>query len=153
MSNFDPSVFLDATVSEPSIRRPPLPAGTELIGIIGEPKASGGQQKADPSKSWTRVDLPIEFDLASRPELQAIVGVPKLVITDGVMIDLTPANTIDNSPGKNGKMRRYREALSLNTQGVNFSWRMVQGRMIKVKIKHRVYENEIFEDIDSVTAP
>lgn len=151
-SNFDPSVFLDATVSEPSIRRPPLPPGTEIIGIIGEPKIRSGQQKADPSKTWTTVDLPIEFDLSSRPELKAIVGVDKLVITDGVMLDITNAGTIDNAPGKNGKMRRYREALGLNNPQQNFSWRMVQGRPIKVKIKHRMWENEAYDDIDAVTA-
>lgn len=152
MSQFDPSVFLDATVSEPSVRRPPLPMGTEIVGIIGEPKVRSGQQKADPSKTWTTVDLPIEFDLTSRPELRAVVGVDKLVVTDGCMLDITPAGTIDNSPGKNAKMRRYREATGLNQPAQSFSFRMLQGRVVKVKIKHRFYENEAYDDIDAITA-
>lgn len=152
MSQFDPATFLDAQVSEPSIKRPPLPIGTELVGVIGEPKVRSGQQKADPTKTWTTVDLPIEFDLSAYPQLQAVVGVPKVVIVDGVMLDITPGGTIDNSPGKNGKMRRYREALNLNQPGQSFSWRMVQGRMIKCKIKHRIYEGEAYDEIDAVAA-
>ena len=153
MSQFDPSVFLDATISELSIRRPPLPIGTEIVGVIGEPKVRSGQQKADPSKTWTTVDLPIEIDLNSRPELKAVVGgIDKLVIMDGVMLDITPAGTIDQAPGKNGKMRKYREATGLNQPGVNFSFRMLQGRMIKVRIKHRMYEGEAYDDIDAVAA-
>lgn len=153
-SQFDPSVFLDSTINEPSVRRPPLPIGTEIVGKIGEPKVRSGQQKADPSKTWTTVDLPIEFDLTSRPELMAIVGgVDKLVITDGCMLDITPAGTIDNSPGKNAKMRRYREATGLNQPGQAFSFRMLQGRLVKAKIKHRLYEGEAYDDIDAVAAP
>lgn len=151
-SAFDPSTFLDSSIDEPSIRRPPLPMGTEIIGIIGEPKVRSGQQKADPSKTWTTVDLPIEIDLTSRPDIKAIVGVDKVVITDGVMLDISPAGTIDNSPGKNGKMRRYREATGLNQPGQSFSFRMLQGRPVKVKIKHRMWEGEAFDDIDAVTA-
>lgn len=152
-SSFDPSVFLDAQVSEPSIKRPPLPLSCEVIGMIGEPKVSSGvSTKSGEPRPWTRVDLPIEIDLTSRPELKAVVGVDKVTITDGVMLDLTPANTIDNAPGKNGKMRRYREATNLNSPGQSFSFRMLQGRSVKCKIKHETYEGENYDRIDAVAA-
>jgi len=36
-SQFDSSTFLDATTTEANERRPPIPAGKVLLGIIGEP--------------------------------------------------------------------------------------------------------------------
>ena len=53
-------------------------------------------------------------------------------------------------PGKNGKLRRYRESLDMNTPGVPFSLRQMIGRQIRVKIKHEPYEGEMYDRVDSV---
>ena len=148
MSQFDPSAFLDATITEPSTKRNPLPAGMDFIGIIGEVKARTWQGKTDPTKSGIVMDVPVEIDLTAYPDVQ--IGTPKLTLTDGIMLDLTESGGIDNSPGKNGKLRRYREALNMNKPGDAFSFRAMQGRTIKVKISHRTHEGEIFDQIDSV---
>jgi len=37
-SGFDPTVFLGATMTEANTRRPPIPAGSVLVGTFGEPK-------------------------------------------------------------------------------------------------------------------
>jgi len=150
ISNFDPSAFLDATTTEVNSKRNPIPAGTDVVAIIGEPKARTWTGKADPSKSGIVVDVPLEIDLSAYPELAAHVGLSKVTLTDGLMLDTTESGGIDNSPGKNGKLRRYREALGLNEAGQPFSFRMMQGRMIKVKVKHRTYEGEIYDEVDSV---
>ena len=150
LSNFDPSAFLDATTTEANVKRSPIPAGTDVIAVIGEPKARTWTGKTDPTKSGIVVDVPLEIDLTAYPELAAFVGLPKVTLTDGLMLDTTESGGIDNSPGKNGKLRRYREALGLNEPGQPFSFRMMQGRMIKVKIKHRTYEGEIYDEVDSV---
>lgn len=150
ISNFDPSAFLDAQITEASVRRNPIPAGSDVIAVIGEPKARSWTGKNDPTKSGVVVDVPLEIDLSMFPELAAQVGVPKVTLTDGIMLDTTESGGIDNSPGKNGKLRRYREALGMNNPGEPFSFRAMQGRLIKVKIKHRVYEGELYDEVDSV---
>ena len=150
MSNFDPSSFLDASITEPTTRRNPIPAGIDVIAVVGEPKARTWTGRADPTKGGVVVDVPLEIDLTASPELMAQVGSPKVTLTDGIMLDTTPNGGIDNSPGKNGKLRRYREALGMNNPGEAFSFRAMQGRMIKVKIKHEPYEGEIYDKVDSV---
>jgi len=148
MSTFDPSSFLDATITEPSVKRAPLPAGRDFVGIIGEIKARTWVGKADPSKSGVVMDIPIELDLSAYPDVN--IGATKVTLTDGIMLDMTDSGGIDTAPGKNGKLRRYREALGMNTAGQPFSFRAMQGRTIKVKISHRTYEGDIFDQVDSV---
>lgn len=152
MSQFDPSAFLDATTTEASTVRPPLPAGADLVAVIGEPKVTPWQSK-DGTKAGLRLDLPLVFDLDAYPDVKAAIGgsVNKVTITDGVMLDMTEAGTIDYGPGRNGKLRRYREALGLNVAGQPFSFRMLQGRQVKAKIKHDLYEGNVYEKIDSVS--
>jgi len=147
-TNFDPSVFLDATITEPNTKRSPLPAGRDFVGIIGEVKMRTWQGKADPTKSGIVADVPIEIDLSAYPDVQ--IGAAKVTLTDGIMLDTTEAGMIDTSPGKNGKLRRYRESLGMNEAGKPFSFHAMQGRTIKVKISHRTYEGDIFDQVDSV---
>lgn len=148
MSNFDPSTFLDATITEASTKRSPLPAGRDFTAIVGEVKARTWQGKADPTKSGIVMDVPLEIDLSAYPDVQ--IGASKVTLTDGIMLDLTESGMIDTSPGKNGKLRRYREALNMNKPGEPFSFRAMQGRTIKVKISHRTYEGDIFDQVESV---
>jgi hypothetical protein len=148
MSNFDPSTFLDATITEPSTKRLPLPAGRDFVGVIGEVKMRTWQGKTDPTKSGIVADVPITIDLSAYPDVA--IGTPQVTLTDGVMLDLTEGGMIDTSPGKNGKLRRYREALNMNEAGKPFSFRAMQGRTIRVKIKHEPYEGEVYDKVDSV---
>lgn len=151
-SVFDPQSFLDASTTEVQIKRPPIPIGTNIVGLITKITPSVWQGKKDPTQSGMKVDLSIEFDLNSHPDpkIRQLVGVDKVVIVDGIMLDLTENQSIDYSPGKNGKLRRYRDALDLNKAGVTFSIRQMEGRMILCKIKHDPYEGEIYDKIDSV---
>jgi hypothetical protein len=148
MSNFDPSQFLDATTTEASTARPPIPAGTELIGTILDINSVTWQGKQDPSKSGIRLDVKIQCDIPQ--ELQANGQPPSLQFTDGIMLDITAAGAMDMSPGKNGKLRRYREALGMNVPGQAFAPRQMIGRAIRVKIKNEPYEGNIYDRVDSV---
>jgi hypothetical protein len=147
-SSFNPEQFLDATITEPTTKRPPLPAGQEFVGIIGDVKARTWQGKKDPTQSGVVMDVSIEFDLTARPDLK--FPTPKVTLTDGIMLDLTEGGMIDNAPGKNGKLRRYRDALNMNKPGDAFSFRAMQGRMIRARISHREYGGDLFDQIDSV---
>jgi hypothetical protein len=151
MSNFDPSMFLDATITEASVKRLPLPAGMDFVGTIDNVESRAWTSSKDPSKSGIVIDATISIDLNAYPDVKAAVGgADKVTMKDGIMLDLTPGGTIDTAPGKNGKLRRYREALGMNTPGEAFSFRAMTGRQIKVKIKHEPYEGEIYDKIDSV---
>lgn len=152
-SSFDPSQFLDATTTEALVKRPPIPAGSNLIGTITEIvtrewKSNKPEAKV---KSGVAFDLKVEFDLTAYPEIQAVVNAPKVVLTPGIMIDLKEDHrTIDWGMGKNGSLRRWREALDMNKAGETFSPRQMVGRQVLAKIKHRVYEGEFYDEIDSV---
>lgn len=153
-SIFDAQSFLDASTTEVSVKRPPIPAGTDIIGLIKELKPRVWTGKKDPTQAGIAIDLTIEFDLTAHPDpkVRALVGVDKVSIVDGLMLNLTENNSIDYSPGKNGKLRKYREALGLNQAGQTFSIRQLEGRMVRCKIKHEPYEGDLYDKIDSVSA-
>jgi hypothetical protein len=150
MSQFDPSAFLDATVTEASTKRPPLPAGMDFVGVIGAVTSKTWVGKKDPTQSGIIINVPIEFDLTAYPDVQKQLGLDKITLTDSIMLDTTEDGAINLAPGKNAKLRRYREALDMNTAGQPFSFRAMTGRLIKAKIKHDPYEGEIYDKIDSV---
>lgn len=148
-SAFDPQMFLDATTTEALQRRPPLPAGMDFTATLGEPKARSGEKDG---KAWNAIDFPVEIDLNAYPDVKkALGGVEKAVLKFGFVLDLTEGGMMDWSVGKNNKLRRLREALGMNIPGQTFSMRAMQGRMVKVKIKHVPYEGEVLDDIDSVS--
>lgn len=150
-SIFSPETFLDATTTEESVKRPPLPAGLELQAMIKSLKTRTWQGKKDPTLGGIAADLTIEFDLTAYPDIQKQQGgLDKVTIIDGIMLDLTEGGSIDYSPGKNSRLRRYREATGLNVAGQPFSLRMLEGRMVKARIKHDPYEGEIYDKIESV---
>lgn len=154
--SFDPQAFLDATISEPNEKRPPLPtesgdAGGWYTATIGEVKPNSGviQNGERTGQPWLSMLVPLKIEVP--PALQDALKLPPTVtITDRAFLDLTPAGTIDNAPGRNRRQKQYREACDLNKPGDTFSWRQLQGRVVKVKVSHRVYEGEVQEDIEGV---
>ena len=149
-SSFDPSLFLDASISEPTVKRPPLPVG-DYLGVIGEVTARNWTGKKDPSKSGVAWDVPLVIEVPA--EVQASLGLisSTLQFKDSIMLDLTPNNALDNAPGRNGGLRRYREACDLNKPGDSFSARQMTGKVVKVKITHELYNDEIMERVSGVT--
>jgi hypothetical protein len=151
MSNFDPSQFLDSTTTEALTKRPPLPVG-DYVGTITDIQIRPWESKKPDAKvkSGYAADLKIDVDVTAYPDALAVVGVPKVTLTPGIMLDCNDSGAIDWSAGKNGSLRRYREALNMNVAGQAFSLRQMAGRMIRVKIKHRLYEGESYDEVDSV---
>ena len=145
MSMFDAESFLDATITDVQTKRPPLPAGSDWIGTIGTPKVRVNQGKADPTKTYTGVDIPVKLDTSSLKDYPESV-----ILTYGFLLDLNDSGGIDLAPGKNGRLRTLREALGMNSPGAPFSFRSIEGRQIRVKIKHEPYEGEIYDRVDSV---
>ncbi len=152
-SMFSPESFLDAQITEASVRRPPLTAGIDVIGLIKDVKARAWTGKDDPSKSGIAMDVTIEVDLNGYPAEKARLGIDKVVLFDSIMLNLTDSGAIDMAPGKNGRLRQYREALGMNTPGEVFSFRNMPGRPIRAKIKHDTWQGEINDKVDSVAKP
>src|SRR6266404_2590594 len=152
MSIFDANGFLDATITEVQVKRPPLPAGSEWIATMGTPKIRPWQGKADPSKTGIAADVPMVIDTSpgvANGSLSADYP-PAVTITYGIMLDTTAAGSIDLAPGRNTKLRQFREALGMNAPGSPFNWRAVEGRQVRVKISHRSFENELYDDTAAV---
>ncbi len=150
---FDPATFLDATLEEPSLRRPPLIA-QDYLAVIGEPKTRTFAGKKDPSRTFTALDIPLEISVPlDQREAQ---GRDTVTVTDSIFLDLVDGPNgpvLDRAAGKNTGVARYREALDMNKPGDKWSARRMQGRPIRVRIKHDVYEGNIQEKVQTVARP
>jgi len=157
MSQFDPAAFLSATTTEVNVKRPPLPTEnpassdglyTAIIGDLGH--RSGTIGKGDKiGQPWMQVTVPLKIEVPM--ELQQSMKMPPVVtLTDGVFIDLTAEGNMDNAPGKNRSQRQYRDATGLNNPGEPFSWAMVTGRPVKVKVSHEMYAGDVVERVGGV---
>lgn len=150
-SAFDPSVFLDAQVNEVNEKRPPLPIENPddenglYLAVIGEIKADSGiVGKGDNAgKPWVSMVIPLRIQVPA--VIQALGLPPELTLTDRAFLDLTPQGGLDNSKGKNRRQKDYRDATGTNVAGVPFAWRQLQGKVIKVKVNHELYQDQIQE--------
>jgi hypothetical protein len=150
-SAFDPSVFLDAQVNEVNEKRPPLPVDNPddenglYMAVIGEIKADSGiVGKGDNAgKPWVSMVIPLRVQV---PAVIQALGIPaELTLTDRAFLDRNPQGGLDNSKGKNRRQKDYRDATGTNVAGVPFAWRQLQGKVIKVKINHELYQDQIQE--------
>ena len=148
MSDFDPTKFLDAATEQVSERMPNLPPGQDYISTIKDVTFRQVQGKKDPSAMYLFMDVKHEIDTSRVSDYPT----PTRTIVDGFIVNTREDNpqAIDYSPGKNGRIRQYREALGMNEAGMPFSPRAMMGRNIRVKTKLDPYEGEFFDKIDSL---
>ena len=143
---FDPSVFLDQTMTEASsTSRTPVPVG-EYQGITGE--VSIKQATSKEGATLTFLEVPIEIDSAE---------VRKALETDrnpsvrySALLEFNDHGGIDTGKGKNVGLGRIREATGLNKPGEPFSFRQLAGRPLKVAIKHRTDGENIYAEVRAV---
>ena len=149
-TTFDPAAFLDMETTEELIRRPPLPVG-DYTAMVGEVVAKPWQGVKDTSKSGMKYEVPLKLQVP--PALQSELGLTQdtITLTDGIMLDLTEGGLLDYGIGKNGQLRRYREALDMNKKGEVFSARKMQGRLLRVRLTHEIWQNDIQERIGGVS--
>ncbi len=150
-SSFNPDTFLDATLTEPTEKRSPLPVG-DYTAIIGAVTARQWQGKADPTKSGIAWDIPLTIDVPAEIQAELKMDQSTLNLKDSIMIDLTANGTIDNGHGKNRRLRSYREATDMNKPNDVFSARKMEGKVVKVKITHDLWEGQPIEKISGVVA-
>lgn len=155
-SPFDPSVFLDAQQNEVNEKRPALPTENPddsngcYLAVIGEVKADSGTigKGERTGQPWASIVVPLRLQIPSA--VQAMGIPPELTLTDRAFLDLTPNGGIDNSKGKNRAQKAYRDATGTNKAGEAFAWRMLQGKTVKVKVSHELYEGQIQERVAQI---
>ncbi len=145
-SLFDPESFLKATLTEPTVKRDPLPVG-DYVALI---------EKID-AKSWSKegksgVFLEVALNLQIPPDTQALLKITEssLKSKDSIFLDINSQGNLDTSPDKNKKLGMYRNAVDMNKVGDTFSPEAMLGRTILVKIAHRVTDIGIFENVAGV---
>lgn len=153
-SQFDASTFLDFTTTEESVKRPPIPVG-DYTAVIGDLTTREWVSPKDATKAGIAIDVPLTIDLAQ--DVADAVGLlePLLKVKDSIMLDLKDNGSLDFSPGKNGKLRKYREATGNNSAGKPFNARMLSGQVVTVKITHREYpegSGDLFEQVAGIAA-
>lgn len=146
MSNtFDAEQFLNITVDSPFTDRIPLPGG-EYIAIVGILKPRTWTSK-DGTKSGIALDIPLVVDVPAEAQQSCGFG-PTTQLTDSAIIDMAESGFgFDFGPGKNRVLKEYREATDLNRPGEKFGLLMLQGKVIRVRITHDVYEGKPREKI------
>lgn len=150
-SGYDPNIFLGATLSEANVRRPAIPAGTNLPGTLGKPTMRQTEGKKDSNQGviYTFCEIPVEVDLTTNQAIRELVGMDKVTLTYSFGVDLTPQG-FDMASGKNNGLRQLREALDQNKPGDQFVLLAVEGRRVLAKIKNDPYQGEVFDKIAAV---
>ena len=146
MGTFDPSSFLDITVTDAnSTQSIPVPVG-EYPAVASEPEVRQWNSR-DGTKSGLALDITWEIDDAG---VKQTLGRDKVTVRQGIMLDLNESGGLDTGKGRNVNLGRLREALDLNRAGAPFNFRMIAGRAAKVKIEHRVDGENIYADVKGV---
>lgn len=147
---FDPQSFLDMQITESNDTvSTPVPVG-EYIAMIEKAELRTWTKKDDPSVSGLALDLIWNID---DPAVKEALGRDKVTCKQGLMLDLTESGALDMGKGKNVGLGRLREAVDLNTPGQPFAFSMLPGRMAKVVVSHRIYNDQIFAEVKSVVKP
>jgi len=149
MSAFDLNSFLDATITEALEKRPPIPVG-DYVGVLSEPVIRPWVSQKDATKSGIAADYMIEVDVPADVKESLGLDSSTIKVKYGIMLDTNATGGIDTAKGKNGGLRKFREALDMNQPGVPFNLRMVAGRPVRVKIGHREYpegSGDLFEEV------
>lgn len=151
---FDPNAFLDLPIDTAFERRLPFPA-KDYVSVIKEVTVRQWTSKDkydDQGNLKSGVAYDVVHSLQIPEDLRAQLNYTKdsFDIKDSIMVDLNAQGGLDTAPGKNGAMRRYREALDMNKPGEVFRPRSMAGRMLLVRIGHEEYQGNIQERVTGV---
>lgn len=129
-NNFMSAVFEDAN----DTKRIPCPVG-EHSAIIEkvEPRTGTIGKGERTGQPWAALNVTYSI---TEPGVLELLQRDKVTVTDMVMLDLTGQGGLDMGPGKNIDLGRLREACNLNQKGQPFSPMMLNGRMVKVAVRH-----------------
>lgn len=144
--SFDPNTFLAATFTETNDTTvQPVPAGeyqalAEKVDIKPWASKDGSSSGLKLEILWNILD----------DNVKALLGRDTVKCSQQQMLDITEAGALDFSKGKNVGLGRIREALDLNKPGEPFAFPMIQGRMAKVIVSHRISGEDVYAEIKKV---
>jgi len=143
---FDPQAMLDqAFEGSNATKIINIPEGeyTAMIQDLGVAQ----WVSRDQTKSGMKLSMRMILDDQKARE---ITGRDNVSVKHDVMLDFNEAGGIDTGAGKNIQLGRLREATGLNGAGP-FSFRQLEGKMLKVRIGHRVDGENIYDEVKGVT--
>lgn len=151
---FDPNAYLDLPIEVPLEKRPPIPIG-DYYATVKDLTARQWQSKdkyddAGQLKSGLAYDVQLELQIPEATRTMIGLAAETITLKDGIMVDLTKDGAIDTAKGKNGQLRRYREALDMNKPGESFRPRAMVGRMLMVRVIHEIYQDQPQERVGGV---
>jgi hypothetical protein len=146
-STFDPSLFLQTSVTEANATRlVPVPEG-EFQGVIKEinPRSVGNEGRVVMDVTWA----------VEGAEIKQLLGMDTATVRQSIWLDFTDTGGLDFGAGKNVGLGRLREALKQNTAGKPWSPSNLVGATGLVKVVHSVDKNDstiIYANVGAVTA-
>lgn len=151
-SGFDPSILLGATLTDANVRRPAIPAGLSFPGTLGIPttRNTEGKKESNLGQVYTWVDIPIEVDVTSNPQVREAQNQDKVGLRYSFRLDLLASGGMDMSPGKNNGLRILRDALGMNEPGKPFNLLMITGRQVLCRISNRPYQGEVYDEVEGI---
>jgi len=145
---FNPEQFLDMQINDSNdTKSVPIPVG-EYVAVVSEVKCRQWTSKKDPSNSGMTLDVKWELDDANLKEL---LGRDKITVSQGIMLDITDSGGLDMGKGRNIGLGRLREAMDLNKPGQPFSFMMLNGRVGKVAVSHRIDGENLYAEVKAVS--
>jgi hypothetical protein len=145
--SFDPNTFLNQTFDEANDTKIiPCPVG-EYLAIADKVEIKPWAAK-DGSSSGLKVE--IVWDIQDEAA-KKLTGKSKVLVRQQQMLDTTEEGGLDFGAGKNVGLGRIREALGLNKAGKPFSFNMLEGQMATVKVSHRPYEGEMYDEVKAIS--
>lgn len=150
MGTFDPDKFLAFETEAPnSTSIIPCPIG-EWLGVVHKPVEF--REIVSQKTGLTYTTLRVEFAVSDPAVVNLTQRDPTIVRYD-TFLDLLENGNLDMSQGKNTGLGRLREAAGMNQPGTKFSFPALTGKMMKVRVKHRVDGDNVFDEVSAVARP
>lgn len=152
-TNFDVNAFMNETMDGVlDTKIDPIPEGEYLGQIMTEDKSVDIATGVSPKnqKAWMRLDVLVNLPIAGVPALEGLKR-EKVTARYSIMLDLNEQGKLDMRPQRNVNLGKLRDAVNQNRPGP-WSFAMLKGQPIKVKIKHRKADDgNTYSDVIAVT--
>lgn len=137
MSTFNPEAMMDTQIEESmSTESIPVPEADAAPGYVAEKGVKLNQytnQEKGTVTTICNVNWVIDTD-----EAREVTGRERPIAQQTIFLDLDENGYLDTSKGANVALGRLRDALGLNEPGQPFTFRMLEGKQAKLRIKHEI---------------
>ena len=137
---FNPDDFKGSTTTEQgSTTIVPCPIG-EWVAKVDKVDFRQAQGKKNPNETYTFCDITYDVD---NDEVRRLCDREKVTVRQSMIVDVTAdGKGLDMGKGKNVGLNRVRDAVGQNVAGAPWAPSMLEGKIVKVRVKHRPDEND-----------